>query len=44
MRHAWRRIMHRHGLKIAVCLIVLVVLLVMGLLIWFMSDVRFRAR
>ena len=36
--------MHRHGLKIAVCLIVLVVMALMGWLICFMSDVRFRAQ
>jgi hypothetical protein len=35
---------HRHGLKVAVCLIVLVVMACMGLLVWFMSDVRFRGR
>ena len=43
-RHAWRRMWHRHGLKVAVCLIVLAVMITMGLLIWFMSDIRFRGR
>jgi hypothetical protein len=36
----WRR----HGQFIAICLIVAVVMTVMGLLTWFMSDIRFRAR
>lgn len=34
--------MRRHGQTIGVGLIVLVVLALVGLLIWFMSDVRFR--
>ena len=42
--HAWQQLWHRHGLVIAVCLIVLVVMVIMGLLIWLMSDIRFRAR
>jgi hypothetical protein len=36
----WRR----HGLKVAVCLIVVGTMVIMGLLIWFMSDSRFRSR
>ena len=44
MRHAWRSMWHRHGLRVAVCLMVLAVLVIMGLLVWFMSDIRFRAR
>lgn len=35
----WHQLWHRHGLKIAVSLIVLVVMAVMGLLICFMSDI-----
>jgi len=44
MRHAWRALLRRHGQTIGVCVIVLLVLALMGLLIWYMSDVRFRAR
>ena len=44
MRYAWRQMWHRHGLKVAICVMTLAVMIVMGLVIWFMSDIRFRAR
>ena len=44
MRHAWKKMWRRHGQTIGICLIVAAVLAVMGLLIWFMSDIRFRGR
>jgi hypothetical protein len=40
----WRRFWHRHGQKVAVGLIVLLVLGVVGMLMWFMTDLRFRSR
>ena len=39
-----RHLMRKHGQTIGICLIVFVVVLVVGLLVWLMSDVRFRAR
>jgi hypothetical protein len=42
MHHAWSSLWHRHGLKVAVCLMVIAVMVVMALLIWIMSDIRFR--
>jgi len=41
---AWRRFWHHHGQKVAVGLIVLMVLAVVALLMWFMTDMRFRSR
>ena len=40
----WRRFWQYHGLKVAICLMVLVALAVVGLLMWFMTDLRFRSR
>ena len=44
MRHAWRKLWRRHGQTIGICLMVLLVLVVMSLVIWFMSDVRSHER
>jgi hypothetical protein len=41
---AWRRFWHHHGQTVAVSLLVLLVLAVVGLLMWFMTDMRFRSR
>jgi hypothetical protein len=41
---SWRRFWHYHGQKVAVALLVLLVLTVVGLLMWFMTDMRFRSR
>lgn len=43
LRHVYRRVIRRHGLKIALSLIILAVMAGMGLMIWLMSDIRFRA-
>jgi hypothetical protein len=40
----WQQIWHRHGLKVAVCLMVLAAMAVMGVLIWYMSDIPSRTR
>jgi len=41
---AWRRFWQYHGQKVAVCLMVLMVMAVVALLMWFMTDLRFRSR
>jgi hypothetical protein len=40
----WRRFWHHHGPKVALGLIVLLLLAVVALLMWFMTDMRFRSR
>jgi hypothetical protein len=40
----WRRFWRYQGQKVAVCLVVLLVMIVVGLLVWFMTDMRFRSR